>query len=115
MIADASGDFCIIEFLDGELKLTRPTEPWQVCTNHIVWEKSEAENDQACDRYRVGSEAVATLNQRVSFEDVRDVARRMSVEDWTMWTSTYDLTNRRLSVLYKARLEADYRDAIENP
>jgi hypothetical protein len=54
------------------------------------------------------------LSGSIGLTDIRDVARRMSVDNWTMWTSVYDLTSRQTRVLYKARLDSEYCDAIDN-
>lgn len=114
MVADAAGRFRIIEFIDGEVRVTPAGQNWQVCTNHVMWEKSEHENDEACDRYRAGSHAAESLPGSFDMESAQNVIRKMSVEGWTMWTSVYDLTNRDISVLYKSRLDAEYRDTLDD-
>ncbi len=114
MVADASGNFRIIEFIDGEIRVTSTDQRWQVCTNQVMWQKSEQECDAACARYRAGSEAAERLSAGVGLADARDVIRTMSVDNWTMWTSVYDLTNRRMSVLYKAQIDTEYRDGLDD-
>jgi len=37
----------------------------------------------------------------------------VSAKDWTMWTSVYSLTTGDFRVAYKARLDAEFRDAID--
>lgn len=112
MIADAKGESRVVEFIDGELRVTRNEENWQVCTNHIKWQKSEAENDAACSRYLKGSDAAASLPENIDFNDAKRVIREMSVENWTMWTSIYDLSNRRVQVLYKSQLDDSFTDDL---
>lgn len=114
MIADAAGNFRIVEFIDGEMRVTSTDQNWQVCTNHIVWQKSEQENDETCYRYRAGSLAAENLNGNLELINARSVIRKMSVDNWTMWTSVYDLTNRKIRVLYKSDLDAEYLDAIDD-
>jgi hypothetical protein len=111
MVADASGRSRIIEFIDGEVRVTDGEGPWQICTNDVVWHKSATERN-SCRRYRTGSDAAEKLGGVFDYADARRVARSMSVDNWTMWTSVYDLTTREARVIYKSRLDAEYRDAI---
>jgi flavin-binding protein dodecin len=55
MIADATGKSVVVEFIDGQIKPTVTHENWQVCTNHQLCNKTEAENDKNCNRYQLAS------------------------------------------------------------
>ncbi len=112
MVADASGRSRIVEFIDGEIRVTPGRGPWQICTNDIVWKKSKPERADACRRFRSGSDAADKLGEVSDYADAHRVARSMSVAHWTMWTSVYNLTTREAGVIYKSRLDAEYRDAI---
>ena len=112
MVADASGRSRIIEFIGGELRITPAERPWQVCTNDIVWGTSEPERDKSCRRYRAGSDAAEKLGGVVDYAAARRVARSMSVDNGTMWTSVYDLTTREARVIYRSSLAAEYHDSI---
>ena len=112
MVADATGRSRIIEFIDGEIRVTPAEGPWQICTNDIVWQKSEVERSSSCSRFRNGSEAAKKLGEAVDYTDARRVARSMSVDKGTMWTSVYNLTTREAHVIYKSRVDAEYCDAI---
>jgi hypothetical protein len=113
MVADASGRSRIIEFVDGEIRVTSSEGPWQICTNSIAWNKSQPERANACPRYRTGSDAAGKLGGTVDYADARRIARSMSVPNWTMWTSIYNLTTREVHVIYRANLDAEYQDAIK--
>ncbi len=113
MIADSSGRFLIVEYIDGEVRVTPSQESWHVCTNHIVWQKSESENDAACGRYHTASDAADELGGEVDVDDVMSIMHSVSAKDWTMWTSVYSLTTGDFRVAYKARLDAEFRDAID--
>jgi hypothetical protein len=71
MVADVSGRFRIIEFIGGEIRVTSAERSWQICTNDIVWRKSELERANACSRYRTGSDAAAKLCGVVDYADAR--------------------------------------------
>lgn len=111
MIADAAGQYRIVEFIEGEIRVTAGNEAWQVCTNHLVWNRTEQENRETCGRYRTGADAAGQLAGAVDLDDAMDVALKMAVDDWTMWTSVYNLTQREFRMLYKARPDVQYRDA----
>ena len=112
MVADASGRSWIIEFIDGEVRITPAERPWQICTNDIVWSKSELERANSCWRYRAGSDAAEKLGGVIDYADARRVAGSMSVPHRTMWTSVYNLTTREAHVIYKSSRDAEYREAI---
>lgn len=112
LIADASGDFRVVEFVDGEIRLTTPTGSRQVCTNHSLWGKSEEENDQICPRYRAGSDAADRRSGQLDLNGTRDIARSMSVDNWTMWTSAYDLRRGEMRLLYRARPDTEHRESL---
>lgn len=112
MVADASGHSRIIEFIDGEIKVTPSIGLWQVCTNDIAWNRTEQERDDDCQRYRTGSDMADQLHGLVDHSEAVRVARSMAVEGFTMWTSVYNLTSGDARILYKSNPETEYRDAI---
>ncbi len=111
MIADASGQSCVIEFIDGKLRITTNDDSWQLCTNHLVWQKSEQENDDSCRRYRTGSEFAENIKQ-LDEQSAERVTRSMYVDNFTMWTSLYDLKNLTAKITYRGELDSSYIDAI---
>jgi hypothetical protein len=112
MVADASRQSRIIEFVDGEVKVIPPERTWQVCTNSPIWNRSESQRSEACPRYRAGTDAAEKLGRAFDYPAACQVARSMSVEKGTMWESVYNLTAREARIFYKARPGAEYRDAI---
>ena len=61
MIADATGKSVVVEFINGEMKTTPTHENWQVCTNHQICGKSEAENCACCKRYKAAAGELAAM------------------------------------------------------
>ncbi len=113
MIADASGKSVVVEFIDGELKPTPAYENWQVCTNHQICEKTEAENDARCRRYRTASDALAALNGSAATGDVMKVMDSVAQKDFTMWSSVYDLSNGEFRVAYRQHYDKPYVDQLD--
>jgi hypothetical protein len=112
MVADASGRSRIIEFIDGKLRVTPGKGAWQICTNDIVWNKPEAERASSCHRYRAGSEEARKLSGNIDYAAALHVARTMSVANFTMWTSVYNLKTGEAHILYKSNPDVEYRDSV---
>jgi Acyl-coenzyme A:6-aminopenicillanic acid acyl-transferase len=112
MIADATGKSVVIEFIDGQIKPTPTNENWQVCTNHRLAGKLEAENDQCCSRYRTASATLADLRGKGDATDVMKVMQSVSKADWTMWSSVYDLTTGEFEVAYRQHFDDIYGDRL---
>lgn len=91
VIADASGRSAVIEFLGGQMRVTDREDTWQVCTNSQIWEASEAERDEQCDRYRRASAMLEGYHGAVDVDQVMDVMDEVAVNDWTMWSTVYNL------------------------
>jgi hypothetical protein len=111
MIGDAGGRFRVVEFVDGTVRVTAPEGSWQVCTNHILWNRTEEENDQLCPRYQTGSGLAAHFGTSVTAADAELITGRMSVPA-TMWSSLYTLTTGEVSVFYKANRATGHHDAV---
>jgi hypothetical protein len=112
MIADASGKSAVIEYIDGKMEVTPGKDYWQVCTNHQICDSSEEHSDETCDRYRTASEQLAKASGAAGPEDVMDVMEVVSKEDWTMWSSVYDLTDRTLRFAYRRHYDKPYECAL---
>lgn len=113
MIGDSTGQSGILEHVDGEIQFIQSEAAWQVCTNHQMYETPEEESDKYCNRYQTGSDKAEKLGDSFQMEDVESTIRSMSVENWTMWTSIYNLTDGNVTVGYKTRTNDLYQDQIE--
>jgi len=103
----------IIEFIDGKVRVTPAKGLGKSAQRHSVEEIGDrarqflpALPNRIRMRREAGPACLITPAAR------RRVARSMSVNNWTMWTSVYDLTTREARVIYKSRLDAEYRDEI---
>jgi predicted choloylglycine hydrolase len=112
MIADASGDSAAVEFIDGEVKITRSDENWQVCTNHQLWGTSEEDRDASCARYRLASEQLVTSHEGAECDDVMQIMRSVSAENRTMWSSVYNLSSGDFQFAHRRNYDDIYQDRI---
>jgi len=114
MIADAKGKSAVVEFVGGDMKVTRAAENWQVCTNHQISGRSEAENDESCVRYRGASDQLAKLSGEAGADEAMQIMASMSKDKWTMWTSVYDLSDRSFRFAYRQHFDKPYANDLES-
>lgn len=102
MIADASGDSAVVEFIGGEKKVSRTEPTWQVCTNSQIWGESEEACDENCYRYKSASDQLAQFaDTKIESADIMNVMQSVSVNDWTMWSSVYNLSTDELLFVHR--------------
>jgi hypothetical protein len=114
MIADARGKSVVVEFIDGQLKPTATRKSWQICTNHQICGKTEAENCEACGRYKLASSELTDLHESGDANDVMKIMQSVSAADRTMWSSVYDLTTGSFEVAYRRHFDKPYVDQLHN-
>jgi hypothetical protein len=112
MIADASGKSVVVEFIDGDMKLTPARESWQVCTNDQIYEASEEQCDERCQRYRTASNALAKTSATTDLDGVMRVMESVSKKNWTMWSSVYDLSSKDCRIAYRRHYDKPYQDSL---
>jgi hypothetical protein len=101
MIVDRTGESVVLEYVGGELKAITSREPWRVCTNHLLFGRSEKENDAICDRYRKASGVLANANGDYDADDMTNLMSSITFERWTMWTSVYDLSTGEFRIAHR--------------
>ena len=69
MVADSSGRSRVIEFIDGKIRVSSTSNSWQVCTNHILRNQSEVQNQETCPRDRTRSDLAAALGHSADYDD----------------------------------------------
>jgi choloylglycine hydrolase len=115
MVADANGKSVVVEFIDGKCKVTPTRESWQVCTNDQIHGASEEQCDERCGRYRTASDQLAKASATAGIDDVMRVMESVSKEDWTMWSSVYDLTSKNCRIAYRRHFDKPYDDSLVKP
>jgi predicted choloylglycine hydrolase len=113
MISDATGKSVVVEFIDGQLRPTTRHENWQICTNHELCGKSDAENCASCGRYKLASAELTDLHSTGDANDVMKIMQSVSKTDHTMWSSVYDLTTGDFELAYRRNFDDVYRDRLD--
>ncbi len=101
LLADASGDSAVVEFVDGRMTVTHGHPPWQALTNFRL--AGSAPIDQQSDwRYAAASEKLAhtggTLDWRGAMALLQNVA-----QPHTRWSVTYELRSGAVHVVTARR------------
>jgi hypothetical protein len=112
LIADASGKSVVVEFIDGKLQVTPAGESWQVCTNDQIFGATEKQCDERCQRYRTASDQLANASDSTGVGEIMGVMQAVSKEDWTMWSSVYDLTSGDYRFAYRRHYDKPYNDSL---
>jgi hypothetical protein len=113
MIADASGKSVVVEFVEGRIEVVVSPGPWQVSTNHLLFGKTDPENCDRCPRYRTASGRLAQRNLRMDSTNMMEIMSSISVENWTMWTSVYNLATGEFQVAYRRKYHEPYSSRLE--
>jgi choloylglycine hydrolase len=109
LLADASGDAAVLEFLGGSIEVHRPRTrgSYLVSTNFLLSDVREADRPAACVRYRAVLDYFASsggvVPSRFGF-DLLEAASQAS----TIWSCSYDLLQRSLTLVVDRRWSAPF-------
>jgi hypothetical protein len=113
MIADGSGKSVVVEFVQGRMAVVVSPRQWQVSTNHLLFGKADSENCNLCSRYRTASGRLAQPNLKMDSTNMMQIMSSISVENWTMWTSVYNLATGEFQVAYRRKYNDFYSGRLE--
>jgi hypothetical protein len=110
LIADASGAAALVEYVGGELRVTRAPDGFLVATNFVVY-GSQAPLSTGCWRYDRAYSSLLARGGIVSPAEAMDLLSRVS-QDITMWSAVYDLRRRAVEVVPGRRYGRTYTASI---
>jgi hypothetical protein len=96
-LADATGRAAIVEYVEGEIRVTWNEDPWLAVTNFIVAGTSPEIRPSLCSRYRTALAALTASRGRMDVPDVLALLSAVS-QSSTMWSVAYEVTDGRLTV-----------------
>jgi predicted choloylglycine hydrolase len=97
LIADATGDSALIEFIDGEMSVLRTEKPWQVATNFVLTGKSPEQARSLCWRYARVADALERAEGNLSQTEAMVLLEHVS-QEITMWSVVYNMTTGDVSI-----------------
>ena len=96
IVADRSRNSAIIEFVDGEMKVLRNDEPWQVMTNFIIY-SSDAPGTVPCSRYRSVYDELRETGGQVSMSEAMSFLE-VACQESTIWSIVYNMETGEINV-----------------
>jgi hypothetical protein len=111
LIADGSGTATLVEYVAGEMKVTRSTTPFMVATNFVVF-GSQAPFSTGCPRYDRAHSTLSAHEGVLSRAAALELLSSVS-QDTTMWSAVYDLGGRGVEVVPGRRYSRSYRFAMD--
>jgi hypothetical protein len=89
LISDSEGNSAVVEFVDGEMKIIRNQYPWQVSTNFILFNSTQATQD-TCWRFITASETLNNSKGNLTLEEAMQLLEDVS-QISTQWSVVYNL------------------------
>jgi hypothetical protein len=105
LIADASGDSAIVEFIDDEMHVLHSEEPWQVSSNFVVARALPEGARSGCRRYNSAYRALEAAGGVVSLEEAIAILELVR-QPHTMWSVVYGVSSGDVRVAMGGDYEA---------
>jgi hypothetical protein len=101
LIADASGNSAVVEYVAGEMRVLRNAQPWQVATNFIISEEQPQGARSSCRRYNHAYQTLEDQNGSLTGSQAVDLLEQVSQSgDYpTIWSMVYNLTSGEIRVV----------------
>lgn len=96
MISDREGKSVIVEFIDGDMKVIPNENPWQVSTNFLVYDSSEATRN-SCRRYSTAEKALKEKDGHMCEEEVMKLLEEIS-QSSTQWSIVYNMNKGNITL-----------------
>jgi len=96
LLADASGDSALIEYLDGELSVLRPEGVWLHATNFLVSPVDSTSGH--CARYDTITAELQSNEGTMDFDDAMKLLERVA-QPHTQWSMVYGIDSSEIRVV----------------
>jgi penicillin V acylase-like amidase (Ntn superfamily) len=108
LLADATGDSAIIEYVDGEMSVLRNEEPWQAATNSVLTGHTPQSAKRLCRRYRTACQLLESTAGKLTQDRAMELLTKTSQRN-TMWSVVYNLSDGSISVAMGRQYDSVYR------
>jgi len=115
LLADASGQSAVVEYVEGEMVVTRNRDPWQVATNFIIDKAAPDTLLDRCDRYKTAYTILRNARGNISQTEAMDVLKSVAepyARDWpfaTQWSAVYNLKTGTIDAVVGRQFEHIFR------
>ena len=100
LLADAEGNSAVVEFINGERRVFRSPESWQISTNFLFAEVPLARAGEECWRYKTAETALTRSKGVLSSQEAMGLLQNVSQEGTTatIWSVVYNLSSGQVQV-----------------
>lgn len=97
IIADATGDAVVVEYLNGELVVTKKDDDYIVVTNTLL-HNNEAKVFRSCSRYSNIHVSLDSVDGILSEKDALDLLMENKLGSAKVWSTIFNLTQRKMII-----------------
>lgn len=108
MVADATGNSAIIEFVDGKMAVTKKTKNYQAVTNFTIYNNPKHEGFGK-DRYDNIESELEKCNGIISEINALELLKKNVISGDEQWSAVYNLTKRSVMVTFFREYEHVYK------
>lgn len=98
LVSDSSGNSVVIEFVEGEMRVIRNNERWQVATNFVISDVRPEGRKARCNRYRKAHETLEQEDGNISQKEAMTLLGDVSQAS-TLWSAVYNITTGDIQVV----------------
>ncbi|QHQ59571.1 linear amide C-N hydrolase [Anaerocolumna sedimenticola] len=107
MVADATGDAAVIEFVDGKMVTIRKNNNYQVVTNFTLY-NNPTHNGFGKDRYENIESELEKRQGIITDKDALELLKKNVIPGDEQWSAVYNLTKRRVMVTFSREYNLVY-------
>lgn len=112
MIADATGNCAVIDYIDGSMKIIRKEDNYQIATNMLTF-NNEKHQGYSAERYQNFEKVLSEKSGVISIEDALELLVKNTVPGDEQWSTVYNLTDKTMSVKFYGDYENTYTYEID--
>jgi hypothetical protein len=113
LIADASGEAALVEFVAGEMVVHYNANPWQQATNFLI-SNTSGSADGICHRYDVITESLQDKQGDLSLGEAMELLEDVS-QPSTQWSVIYQLHTGQISLAMGRHYSKIHTFQLEDP
>lgn len=107
LISDAKGNSALIEWVSGNMQVTKSEKNYQIFSNFVVYGNEKLEGFGS-DRYQAYENYLSASNGVISEEDAIELLKKNTIKGDECWTVVYNLTNKTMKVTFNGDYDNVY-------
>jgi hypothetical protein len=107
-LVDAFGNSAVVEYIDGQMEITRKQEYWQVATDFLLAETNPEGANSPCWRYNRIYEHLDDAKGRITVKRAMGILEGISSSNWTLWSVVYNLSTGEMKLAIGENFDLRY-------